>query len=153
MPSYGFAIAFSIFMGFAGVAQAGLNRSIGLTWGLWAAVWLHSALFFLSASGVALVMMNRPELFPEILRFKSPGVGVSWWYVLPGFCGLCIVAGMPFAMSKIGSMNVFVIGVACQITGSLLWDRMVEQKPVTPYRMAGAVLATAGAVLAAFKRS
>jgi uncharacterized membrane protein YdcZ (DUF606 family) len=56
-------------------------------------------------------------------------------------------------MSKIGSMNVFVIGVACQITGSLLWDRMVEQKPVTPYRMAGAALATAGAVLAAFKRS
>jgi transporter family-2 protein len=153
MPSASYAIVLSICLGFAGVMQAGMNRTIGLTWGLGAAVWLNAAIVFFTACLMGTAMLFRPELFPEVLRIRPEGAGGAvWWWVLPGIFGFCLIAGVPFAMSKIGSMNVFVLVVACQLIGSLVWDRVMESMPITPYRIAGALLAIIGAVVATLKR-
>ena len=67
--------------------------------------------------------------------------------ILPGIFGFCIIAGIPWAISKLGAAKVFVGIVVAQVTVSMLWDTLVDGKPLSWMRLAGALLAIVGVAL------
>lgn len=146
-----FAILLPFFLGFAAVLQGGLNRHIATDYGLPGAVLLNNIVLLVAAGTLFLVTRSSvgvPELFQDRGAFKS----FSWWYVLPGIFGFCLVTGIPWAIVKIGAMRFFVAVVGAQILASVLWDIYVEKLPVGGMRVAGALLAMAGAVMVSLDR-
>lgn len=137
-----------LYLGFVAVLQGGLNRLIGRQWGLAGAVFMNNLVFL--AAGLTLFIMARASshLLPEIFHDKGSFRNIQWWYAVPGLLGFSLVAGIPLAISRLGALKVFVGLVAAQMVASLLWDAMVEQVPLNAYRIAGAVMAAGGALIA-----
>lgn len=146
------ALVLSACLGVAAVLQAGMNRAIGTEWGLLPAVFLNSLVLFVAVSGLFALMTARPELFPEAFQNRGAFKSFSPWFLLPGLFGLCLVSGIPFAISKAGALRVFVTVVAFQMAAGLGWDTWIEGVAVSPRRIAGAVLALLGALLTASGR-
>lgn len=138
-------VAFVLVLGAFGVLQAALNRQVAIASGLPPAVFFNTLVFLAMASlflGLSRVAARSAS--------DGPGLAASfrWWWVLPGFLGFCVVAGLPFAIQKIGAARVFVALVASQMATSLVWDAVVEKLPVTGTRLAGAALAVLGVLVA-----
>jgi bacterial/archaeal transporter family-2 protein len=76
----------------------------------------------------------------------GPGDFQLWW-IIPGLCGLTLVAGLPWAVERIGALQTFVVLVAAQILFSIVWDQFAEGIAVTTPRVIGAALAIAGAAV------
>jgi len=50
----------------------------------------------------------------------------KWWYIFPGIMGFMFVAGLPFAIYKVGAVKTTVGLIAAQMTTSVFWDFFVE---------------------------
>lgn len=144
-------VVLTFFLGAIAVLQGALNRIIAGSWGLAPAIVLNNCVIL--AAGLVLfgAVKFYPEIFPEGLRDKAGFTSFSWYYVLPGLCGLVLVAGIPFAIGKIGAANVFIGIVCAQMVASLIWDKVVEGIPLTWTRTAGAFFAILGAVMLRIK--
>ncbi|MEW6057943.1 MAG: DMT family transporter, partial [Bdellovibrionota bacterium] len=94
---------------------------------------------------------KAPHLLPDIFRDKSSFSNFSWWHVVPGLCGVTIIAGISLGIGRIGALKVFVGMIGAQLLGSLIWDAWIEQTPVTLTRVVGSVLALLGAVMVSLK--
>jgi transporter family-2 protein len=141
-----------VVVGFATVLQAGLNRGISKSWGLSAAILLNSIVVTLISVGVWLWTRSSPERFPEMFRIQSGSFSeFDWWYWVSGVFGFTIVAGIPFAIHRVGALQTFVILIGSQIVGSMGWDALVEGRPINAARVAGAVLAFLAAALVNWK--
>jgi bacterial/archaeal transporter family-2 protein len=132
-------------LGLLAVVQVGLNRRIAAAIGLMPATILNAGV--LLAVAVVLFLYAR-GLRPQAGEWTS-GAGAfgefGWWWLVPGLCGLALVAGMPWAVKRIGALQLFVALVAAQMVFSLAWDHFVEHVAVTTPRVIGAALAIAGA--------
>ncbi|MCB9763182.1 MAG: DMT family transporter [Alphaproteobacteria bacterium] len=136
-----------LLLGFAIVGQGVLNRAVGERWGLSAAVVLNATVLLASATAVMLLVRSAPQRFPAFFS-PHPSLDASaWWFIFPGMLGCVIVTGVPWAISRFGAAPVFVLVVAGQMVASLAWDALVEGRPATLPRVAGAALAVAGAAL------
>lgn len=131
-----------VFLGFSIVIQGGLNRLMARGWSLTRVTLIN-----------ALVLSLVSLLFcvPEMLRGRSLFANFGWWYWIPGCVGFCIVAGIPFAIGRIGALQTIVLLIAAQIVGSMGWDALVEDKPMNLVRLAGALITCAGAALVTWK--
>lgn len=124
------------------VVQSVMNRSIGIKYGWPVAGMLNNTVGFLFA--LALVVA---------LVFVFQGKGVAkidewhWWYLLPGCFGMLFVMGVPYAVHALGASKTFVILVASQILFGLLWDFMSGTAVISTLRVAGVLVALAGAVM------
>ncbi len=145
------ATAMTIFLGFAAVLQGGLNRQIAMKWGITSAILLNCVVIFALSSIFFVMVKFFPQLFPTELRIKEFLGPFSWWFVLPGFFGLCLVAGIPLLIAEIGALRLFVGLVTGQIVGGFLWDLSQEGFSVTPARIGGAILAVVGLYLTSMK--
>ena len=135
------------FLGFAAVLQGGLNRQISGQWGLSTAA-LFNALVLCCAAGFLFWMTrSQPEMLPEFFRSRGGWSTFRWWFILPGLFGMALVVGIPWAISRVGAFPVFMGILAGQLITSLAWDAVMEQKPLTLIRLAGATLAFLGAYL------
>ena len=134
-------------LGLFTVAQNVLNRQIADRWGLSATVVLNAATLLASTTLLLLVVSRAPQLFPDIFRAHPTWESARWWFVVPGLCGCLFTTGMPWAISRYGAAQVFVLVVAGQMVFSLAYDALVEGRPVTAPRAIGAGLAVAGALL------
>lgn len=133
------------------VLQGSLNRAVSRHLGLASAVLLNSLVLVTSAVVLWSVARRWPERVPEIFR---AGPSQSWesfglWMLVPGFLGLTIVAGIPWAISRMGALKFFVGFIGAQIVVSLLWDLWVEGVAIGGLRVLGAALSVLGAVLVA----
>lgn len=132
---------FPALLGVAAVLQAGLNRQISTHWGL-AGATLFNTVVLLGASLALVVLVRiRPELFPSFFTLKGGLGAIRWWWLLPGLCGLALVGGIPWAISRVGAFPVFLGLLGGQMVMSLLWDALVEGHPVTVIRILGAGMA------------
>jgi transporter family-2 protein len=71
--------------------------------------------------------------------------------MVPAFGGVIIVAGIPWAIARLGALPVLVGIVASQMVVGLLWDALVEGQPITALRVVGATLAVAGVFVAGWR--
>lgn len=140
-------------IGVAAVVQGGLIRQISFEWGLAGATLLNNFMMLLLSVGLFAWAKAAPGSLPEFFRDPGGAFGdFRWWYPLVGILGLCVVAGIPLAIYKIGAMTFFVAVVAAQIGAGIAWDLFVDQVPVSGTRLVGAALAAAGAVLVSLDR-
>lgn len=131
------------------VIQAGLNRKIAQNWGLSAAVLLNAAVLLLFAIVLFIVGMNsKSELIQSHVDLKT----INWWYIIPGFLGLCLVFGGPWSIHNWGAVHTFLLLVSGQLLFSLWWDFQVEGIPLTWMRLTGCALAWLGVMLTTFSK-
>jgi|GEM_PF-350346 len=132
------------------VFQPAINRHIMDSRGLGFAIILnHSTLFVLAMITLG-VVLALGEKVPELVRPRFAG-GIEWWYVIPGFISFTLTALVPIAISSVGAVATVVGMLAGQIATSLVWDFIAEGRPPTLPRIAGMLLAMAGALLS-FKK-
>ena len=136
-----------LLLGTLPVAQNVLNRQIGESWGLSSAILLHGAVLTLAAAAALLFVRSQPQLFPSLFHGTPSVQTFQWWYLLPGFLGCVFITGVPWAISKLGVGQVFVMVVAGQMAASLGYDVLFEGRPLSVARVGGALLALGGAIL------
>lgn len=134
-------------LGVAAVLQGGLNRQVSTHWGLAGAALFNALVLSGGALLLLLLARLRPDWLPPFFHLKGALADLRWWWVLPGFCGLALVAGIPWTISRIGAFPVFLGILGGQLVMSLAWDAFVEHRPMTLIRVMGAGLALAGAWL------
>lgn len=146
----GGALIVPLVLGAAGVMQAVLNRHVAASWGLGPASVLNMvialllALAFVGAAYSGRIDGELGRVSVDLARFR-------WWWLVPGMFGFGLVAGLPWAISKLGALPVFVGVVAAQMVTSLLWDALAEGVSITPSRLCGGLLAVASVWLVSWK--
>lgn len=138
----------TIFIGLSSVIQAGLNRQMSTPWGLPSTVLLNAIMFLLASAIYFALAKGGWVTFPEALQERRGFENWQWWYLLPGLLGFVFVIGLPYAIARIGALQVFVGLVVAQMVGGLLWDRFVEGLDWSVSRIAGATLAVIAVLLA-----
>ncbi|MGW4247159.1 DMT family transporter, partial [Nocardia sp. NPDC004722] len=82
---------------------------------------------------------------------------LRWWQLMGGISGAFFVAGQGLTVATIGVTAFTVAAVAGQVVSSLVVDRLGwgpgGQTPVTPWRIAAAVLGLVAVLLAALGRN
>lgn len=139
-------IAFPIVLGVATVLQSALNKKMSTDLGLPLAILINS--FIVLLLSIVFYFYARVEV-PNKL---SGGLPIFWWYLIPGVFGMLFITGVPFAISKIGALEVFIGIVAGQIVASILWDLKVENIPLNPTRVLGSICAVASILLVSIKK-
>lgn len=75
----------------------------------------------------------------------------KWWMIVPALCGFSIVLGFPLALTRLGAAQVFVLAVAGQCLGGLLWERFIDGQSVQLLKVLGVALTFLGAFLVSLK--
>src|SRR5688500_13267968 len=101
-------VVLTVFLGIVAVLQGAINRLVASAWGLTPAILLNNLVILVLGFLFYAAVKFYPEWFPESFADKAGFTQWSWYYFLPGLCGLIIITGIPFAISKIGAAEVFV---------------------------------------------
>lgn len=137
------------YLGIAAVLQGGINRKLAEAWGLPGVTLLNAIVLLLTSAGVFFLAQQFPS--EGLFRVRGAFQNISWWYVIPGIIGFSIVLLVPYAIQKLGALNLFIALIGSQLIGGAIWDYCMEGIPITPSRVIGAVLAFASALIAAWK--
>lgn len=131
------------------VLQAGLNKKIAQEWGLPAAAWLNAGVVFLATCLILLLpFLSKSQQLPFQLRLES----FSWWYLIPGLCGLALIFGGPYSMQKWGATHTFILFISAQLLASLVWDWKVENREISLTRYLGIAITWIGALITLWKK-
>lgn len=130
--------------GFA-VLQVALNKRIAGSMGLTQAVILNAFVLLVVALVFWLYARGARADYGEWMSGSGGPSDFKLWWIIPGLCGLTLVAGLPWAVERIGALQAFVVLVAAQMLFGILWDHFVDGVEVNLPRVAGAGLAIAGA--------
>lgn len=99
----------------------------------------------LIALGFLLPVLKTP--WPSAAQFSA----IPWWAWFGGCCGIAVVFTTLEAAPRLGASVAFAAIIAGQVGTSLLFDVLGllnhAPQPLTPGRMAGAVLLVTGVVL------
>ena len=140
-------------LGAAAVAQGILNREVAMKWGLPMATIVNTLVLLLVAIGFWVwTKQTSSELSPLLKSQMNFPQGVKAIYLIAGCLGFTLVAGIPFAMDKVGALNTFVGIVVAQVICSIIWDAWGQGISVTPNRIGAALLAIASVVLMNWKK-
>lgn len=143
-------ILIALMVGIIAVFQGTINRLVSEDLGLSKAVHLNNIVVFIIGILFFYVVRFFPQWFPAFIRPKDGWGHLSWWYIIPGLCGFAIVAGVPYAISKLGALRVFIVIVAAQVITSIIWDYYKEGIPVTSTRLIASVLAILSVIIVRF---
>lgn len=124
------------------VFQGVLNKRVTESWGLAGAVFLNATVFLVGSA--AYFLWSERSQYSFASTFKP-------WFLVPGFCGLVLVTGIPYSISKWGALQTFIVIIASQVVVSAFWDYWGEGIGFTTYRWVGAAVALVGAWLTTLK--
>jgi len=127
-----------IALGICSVLQAGLNKKAALKFDLSSAAFMNSAVLFVISALLFFATAKKSELVAS--------GAVEIWNFLPGLLGICLVAGIPWAISKWGTTPVFVGLMASQVISSLVWDLAIEKRLIGSAQISGALLSVVSVV-------
>ena len=133
------------------VLQGGLNKHLGGSMGLAAAVFLTCAITTVLGAILYGWVRLSPESAPEFFQGGFDWQAFQWWMLIPGLCGFGVVLGIPWAIPQLGAAKVFVGIVAAQLVGGLIWDALVEGQSPTSVRLVGIVITLVGVVVASWE--
>lgn len=136
-----------IALGAVAVLQGAINRRVAASIGLPSAVLLTHSIALLCAFALWLWMRSAPASLPSVFQPSQPGGRSEWWYVIPGLAGFLFVCGLPLAFARIGAFQSLLLLIVAQLCIGLVWDQLVEGRPLTLTRMVGALVTMVGAAL------
>ena len=139
-----------IVVGAMTVLQGGLNRQLGGTMGLAAAVLLTCAVTTVIGAALYGWVRFAPDSAPEFFQGDFRWASLRWWMIIPGICGFAVVIGIPWAIPQLGAAKVFVGIVAAQLLGSVLWDALFEDRTPTTLKIVGVVTTLIGVLIASW---
>lgn len=119
-------ILLPLLIGSFGILQGALNRQIATTIGVTQAALLTNIGSVIISIFFYFFVKSFSSLFPEFYQLKAPITTYKWWYVFPAILGFLIIAGIPFAIAKLGAVKVTVGLIAAQMVTSIVWDIIVE---------------------------
>lgn len=143
----GFYYFIPIALGVTVLTQGILNRQFGAAWGLSTAVLINAAVFFVLSALFFIIAKLWPHLLPEFLRFRDPGTGFQWAFLIPGVCGFILVLGLPWALHNIGPSKSFLLLITSQILSSLVADQWIYAQPVSAMKWVGGFITVIGAAV------
>jgi transporter family-2 protein len=110
------------------------------------------SLFFVNATGLAglvVLIAIRGHRFVPALQ------SLPWYAFLAGPMGLLVMGALSFAIPRIGVASALILSIVAQLAVGVLLDRLgymnVAARTIDAWRIAGLVLAIAGALLVARK--
>jgi transporter family-2 protein len=133
-------ILVAIAVGAASSVQGLSNGVLASRIGLATAVLINGGIVFAGAL-VGWLLAARPD---------PPAAPVPWYLYLGGLYGLAIVTGAAFCFPRLGAGPTTALLVASMLIVSLGFDHVglgATHLPITPIRVAGAVLLLVGTVL------
>lgn len=137
-----------VVVGAASVLQNTINKRISESMGLALALLINSVVVLALSVVLFVVVRLLPDTaLPELFRQKGSWSWADPKLLVPSVCGFLIIAGAPWAISRLGATKVFILMIVAQILVSLLWDYWAESLPVSPVRLVGAALTLLGALL------
>lgn len=111
---------------YIGVAQASVITNLG-------SVFICVCFYF--------IVKAYSQFFPELYQIKAPFSTYKWWFVFPPLFGFFIIAGIPFAIAKLGAVKVTVGLIAAQMVTSVIWDLTVEGITLNAMKLIGIIFA------------
>jgi bacterial/archaeal transporter family-2 protein len=140
------ALLVPVMLGVMSVFQATLNRQIAREWGLAAVALLNTVVVLaLSLGFLAYCLLRGSE--SGLLRVSFDASLLRSWWLLPGCFGCALVLGLPWAVERLGALQVFVGLIGAQVVASAVWDHLAEGIPLSAPRGVGALLAVASVLL------
>lgn len=134
-------------LGCFAVLQVALNKRIAATMGLTQAVILNAFVLLVVAVAFWLYARGARDDFGEWISGSGGPADFKAWWIVPGLCGLTLVAGLPWAAERMGALQTFVVLVAAQMLFGIFWDHFVDGIAVNAPRVIGAGLAITGAMV------
>jgi transporter family-2 protein len=138
----GFALAAASLLPVQGAMLAALNRALAQP-PLVVLISLTGSAIFMAAAGF---LSGRLVLVPAAKPSVVPG-----WAWPAGVCGAIYLYSQPLVIPRLGAALFVALAVTGQIIASLTIDHFgalgLPEHPVSPMRLAGAVLLVAGVVL------
>lgn len=134
-------ILLPIMLGCIGILQGALNSQISTTIGVTQATLITNVGTVLICVAFYFGVRSYAHLVPDFFQIKAPLSTYKWWYVFPPIFGFLIIAGMPFAIAKLGAVKVTVGLIAAQMITSVIWDIMVEDISLNIMKFIGIIFA------------
>ena len=119
-------ILLPLFIGCFGILQGAFNRQIATTIGVTQATLITNIGTLIICLFFYFFVKSFSHLFPDFFQIKSTLSTYKWWYIFPPIFGFLIIAGIPFAIAKLGAVKVTVGLIAAQMVTSIIWDMFVE---------------------------
>jgi transporter family-2 protein len=136
-----------IAIGFMSVLQNTLNKQVSPQYGLATILFVNALMILLVTGTLMLAVTYMPGRFGNFLAGSGVPFEFKWWFIFPGLFGFSVIFGIPYCMNQIGALSVFIVFVTAQVTGSMLWDNLIDGVPLTLTKVAGAVIALVGVIL------
>ncbi|MFA6237680.1 MAG: DMT family transporter [Bacteriovorax sp.] len=134
-------ILLPILLGCIGILQGAVNGQISNTIGVTQAVLITNIVCLIICIVFYFFVRSYAHLVPEFFQLKAPLLTYKWWYIFPALFGFLIIAGMPYAIAKLGAVKVTVGLIAAQMVTSVLWDIMVEDISLNIMKFIGIIFA------------
>lgn len=134
-------ILLPLFLGCIGILQGTLNSQISNTIGVTQASLITNIGTVIICLSFYFVVRAYSHLVPEFFQIKAPITTYKWWFLFPPLFGFLIIAGMPYAIMKLGAVKVTVGLIAAQMITSVVWDMMVEGISLNIMKFIGIIFA------------
>ncbi|PIR21727.1 MAG: hypothetical protein COV44_11695 [Deltaproteobacteria bacterium CG11_big_fil_rev_8_21_14_0_20_45_16] len=146
-----FFILLAATIGLATVIQGAFNQRVGQVLDLNLAILINSLVVLVISALVYVLARSFPQILPNAFATRSfewnQLTQLGWRVILPGLCGFTIVAGIPWALSRLTALKVFFLIVVSQIFFSFLWDYFVLEVTLSGKRLVGVLVALAGVLI------
>jgi len=134
------AVILAALVGVAIVVQNGTSAELMKNANLWLLLCVSNLVAASGALTIFSFSRNRAGLVEEASKLPLAAI-------IPGICGLVIIAGMPIAISKVGVFTTVMIVIACQILAGLAWDRFYTGASISGVQIVGALIVALGIIL------
>ncbi|MGZ3787935.1 MAG: DMT family transporter [Bacteriovorax sp.] len=126
-----------LLIGCFGILQGAMNRLVSNYIGVAQASVITNAGSVIICVCFYFLVKAYSQFFPELYHVKAPLSTYKWWFVFPPLFGFLIVAGIPFAIAKLGAVKVTVGLIAAQMITSVIWDLVVEDMTMNAMKLIG----------------
>ena len=142
-----FSYFIPITIGLLIILQSTLNKEIAHSHGLAFATLCNILVSLVFSFIFYCFCRSFPEVISKNLLGNADTFYLKWWYILPGTIGFFVVAGLAFSLFKLPASYVFVLLVAAQLFGAVLWDVFIDKIPIAPMQILGILMAIVGTFL------
>ncbi len=148
-----FELIIPIFLGTIGILQGTINKEVAEYVGVAHATLITNLVTVVMCTIFYFLVKNYENAFPSEFHIKSEFLTYRWWFIFPAIFGFLIVAGMPFAISKLGAVKVTVGLIAAQMLTSVFWDYFIEDLSLNIYKVFGIIFALLSMVMISLSKS